>query len=233
MTSSPQSEGSETLQAFKDSFSYGSRTDLNFKFLKALSENDAAKYLQELLRKVGDTLDDGNLDRLTNHVIGGQVCAYSGESHWRYDDGPFVPFNKPIARSRLALLTSSGHFVEGNDPKPFGVKNMTQEEATERISEFLQTAPELSTIPMDTPREKLRVRHGGYDIRGAQADPNVAFPYERLRELKREGIIGEMTPDAYCFVGACAQTRLLKQKGPGWVNLLRQQQVDAALLVPV
>ena len=224
---------SETLQAFKDSFSYGSRTDLNFKFLKALSEQDAAKYLQELLWKLGDSLDDGNLDRLVAHVFDGQVSAYSGEGYWKYDDGPFAPFGKPIANSRLALLTSSGHFVEGNDPEPFDVKNMTQQEATERISEFLQTAPELSTIPMDTPREKLRVRHGGYDIRGAQADPNVAFPYERLRELEREGIIGELTPDAYSFVGACAQTRLLKYVGPEWVNLLRQQQIDAALLVPV
>ena len=230
MTQSPQSE---TLQTFKDSFAYGSRTDLNFKFLKGLSDEDAGTYLQELLWKLGDTLDDGNLERLVAHVYAGQVSAYSGEGYWKYDDGPFASLNKPIADSRLALLTSSGHFVEGNDPEPFGVKNMTQQEATERIAEFLQTAPELSIIPMDTPREKLRVRHGGYDIRGAQADPNVAFPYERLQELEREGIIGELTPAAYSFVGACAQTRLLKHVGPEWVNLLRQQQIDAALLVPV
>jgi hypothetical protein len=60
------------------------------------------------------------------------------ESDWEYSDGPFATFRKPVADSRLALLTSSGRFVKGNDTEPFGVKNMTQKEATQRILEFLQ-----------------------------------------------------------------------------------------------
>jgi D-proline reductase (dithiol) PrdB len=223
----------ETWQHFKDSFAYGSRTDLNFKFLKALSDEDAAKFLQDLLWKLGDACDDGNLDRLVAHISEGQIQAYSGDSYWKYDEGPFAPVKKPIAESRLALLTSSGHFVKGDDPEPFGVKDMTQEEATERIAEFLQAEPQLSVIPVDTPRDRLGVRHGGYDTRGAQVDPNVVFPHERLLELENEGIIGELAPQAYSFVGACAQTRLLKQAGPQWVELLQEQQIDTALLVPV
>jgi D-proline reductase (dithiol) PrdB len=110
---------------------------------------------------------------------------------------------------------------------------MTQEEAMRRIGEFLSTEPTLSAIPRDTSLGDLRVRHGGYDIRGAQADPNVAFPLQRLLELEAEGVIGELAPQAYSFVGACAQTRLLKHAGPKWVEALQGQQVDAALLVPV
>ena len=53
---------------------------------------------------------------------------------------------------------------------------MTQEEASDRIGEFLKAEPSLSAIPFETPEENLRVRHGGYDIRSAQADPNVVFP---------------------------------------------------------
>jgi D-proline reductase (dithiol) PrdB len=110
---------------------------------------------------------------------------------------------------------------------------MTQHEAMARVDAFLKAEPTLSVIPVDTPTEKLRVRHGGYDIRGAVADPNVAFPLERMRELAREERIGELAANAYSFVGACAQTPLLKHTGPEWVKLLQSQAVDAVVMVPV
>lgn len=223
----------ESFEDFKNSFAYGSRTDLNFKFLKALPAEDAAKFFQDLLWKLSDSFDDGNFERLVEHVYQGQVQAYNTKGAWTYDTCTFTPLQKPISESRLALITSTGHFVEDDDPEPFGIKNMTQEEAAAKIDDFLRAAPVLSSIPVDTPKEKLKVRHGGYDIRGVQRDPNVAFPIERLRELEQEGIIGELTPTAYSFVGATAQTPLIKKVGPQWVRLLKKQQVDAALLVPV
>jgi hypothetical protein len=229
----PDDSKRESFEAFKKSFSYGSRTDLNFKFLANLSDEEAAKFFQNLLWKLGDSFNDGTFDRLVAHVYEWQIQAYSEEGKWIYDQGPFTPLRKPISKSRLALLTSSGHFVAGDDPEPFGVKNMTQTEATERINEFLKTEPKLSTIPIDTPQERLRVRQGGYDIRGAQADPNVVFPLERLLELEKEGRIGELAPVAYSFVGASSQMRLLKQAGPQWVKMFQKQQIDALLLVPV
>jgi D-proline reductase (dithiol) PrdB len=224
---------SESLQRFKDSFAYGSRTDLNFKFLKELSDQEAAQFFQDLLWKLGDAFDDGDFDRLAAHVYRGQIRAYAGEGYWSYDEGPFASLRQPLTESRLALLTSSGHFVEGKDPEPFGVEHMTQVEAAERIGEFLQAEPELSAIPIHTPRERLRVRHGGYDVRGARADPNVAFPYQRLLELEQQGLIGELAPTAYSFVGACSQVRLTRNAGPRWVEMFQEQGIDAALLVPV
>ena len=76
------------------------------------------------------------------------------------------------------------------------------------------------------------MRHGGYDIGGAECDPNVAFPLELLREFVDEGLIGELAPNAYSFVGACAQTRLLRHQGPQWVEMLKAQEIDAMLMVP-
>ncbi|RMF92098.1 MAG: hypothetical protein D6736_04075, partial [Nitrospinota bacterium] len=146
---------------------------------------------------------------------------------------PFTPLRKPITAARLALLTSSGHFVAGDDPQPFGVKEMTQEEAVRRIGDFLKAPPQLSAIPIDTPRDRLRVRHGGYDIRGAERDPNVVLPLDRLRELAGEGRIGELLPTAYSFVGAAAQTPLLKKSAPQWARMLQEQGAEAVLMVPV
>ena len=192
----------ESFVEFKNSFSYGTRTDLNFKFLKGLPAEDAAQFFQELLYKLTDTFDDGELDRILDHVFAWQARAYAGAGQWIYDEGPFMTLRKPLATARVALLTSSGHFVDGDDPEPFGVKHMTQSEATARIDEFLKVEPELSVIPVQTPAERLCVRHGGYDIRSAQADPNVVFPLERLRELVDVGRIGELAANAYSFVGA-------------------------------
>ena len=223
----------ESFEDFKRSFSYGSRGDLNFKFLAGLSDPEAADFFQELLVKLGDTFNDGDLSRVVEHVVAGQVRAYDRPGRWTYEESPYTPLKKPLSESRLALVTSTGHFPAGQDPEPFGVSDMTQAEAVSRISDFVKSEPTLSAIPFDLPRADLRVRHGGYDIRGVQADPNVAFPIDRLLELQAEGWIGELLSQAYSFVGAAAQNRILHQAGPKWVDLLKAQNVEAALLVPV
>ncbi len=233
MTTSPEPATSESFAEFKNSFAYGTRTDLNFKFLKNLPDAEAAQFLQDLLHKLADTLDDGDLSRMADHVFAWQAQAYAGVGNWHYPDGPFIPLAKPLAEARIALLTSSGHFVVGDDPEPFGIKGMTQTEAMARIDDFLKEEPVLSVIPRDTPPDQLRVRHGGYDIRSAQADPNVNFPLALMREFAQEGRLGELAANAYSFVGACAQTPLLKRTGPQWVERLQAEAIDAVVLVPV
>ena len=109
-----------------------------------------------------------------------------------------------LALHQMDVMRDHEDSVAGDDPKPFGVEKMNQKEAVERIQDFLKEEPILSAIPFKTPRGNLMVRHGGYDIHGVQADPNVGFPYERCLELKNEGIIRDLTPNAYSFVGACS-----------------------------
>ncbi|MDH3540291.1 MAG: glycine/betaine/sarcosine/D-proline family reductase selenoprotein B [Acidimicrobiia bacterium] len=228
---------SETFEQFRRSFSYGSRSDLNFKFLKGLSDDDAAEFFRQLLEELGDAFDHGDLDVLVQLAIDWQIRGYAPPEGvprpWAYDDGPFVDPAKPLSESRVALFSSSGHFVAGDDPEPFGVNDMTQEEAEERIMEFLVSRPTLSRIPIGTVHADLRVRHGGYDITSAAADPGVTFPVAVLRELDAEGIIGELHADAFSFPGATAQKRLINESGPEWAQLLADEGVDLVLLVPV
>ncbi|PIV26148.1 MAG: hypothetical protein COS37_07900 [Anaerolineae bacterium CG03_land_8_20_14_0_80_58_20] len=230
---SDDNQQKETFEDFKNSFNYGSRSDLNFKFLKNLSDTDASRFFQELLWKIGDSFNDGDFTRVADYVNETQAKAYAGVGRFIYDDSPFTPLRAPLSQLRLGLMTSSGHFVDGDDPKPFGVENMSQQEAEMRIDDFLKVEPQLSVIPMNTPEEKLRVRHGGYDVRGAKADPNVNFPLTHLRELQAEGRIGELASDAYSFVGAAAQLRLLNHTGPEWVRMFQEKKIDALLLAPV
>ncbi|RMG95869.1 MAG: hypothetical protein D6708_02850 [Candidatus Dadabacteria bacterium] len=225
----------ETFEEFKNSFFYGSRSDLAFKFLKNLSAEEAGEFFRELLEQLGRTVDDGDAGRLVRLAVDWQARAYGreGAGKWAYPDGPFTPLEPPVREATVGLLTSSGHFVEGDDPEPFGVRHMSQEEAERRIMEFLKAPPALSRIPADTPAERLRVRHGGYDVRAARTDPNVAFPADRLRELEAEGAIGRRARAYYSFVGACSQLRLLGDHAPRWAHLLRDDGVDAVVLVPV
>ncbi len=223
----------ETFEEFKNSFSYGRRTDLNFKFLKHLPEAEAGKFIQELLWLLADTLDDGDPNRLFEHVYQGQRRGYAGPGAFSYADGPFTALTRPLAETDLALLTSSGHFVAGDDPSPFGQPDLTQREAVERILQFLATTPTLSIIPVDTPPGDLEVRHPGYDPRAVLADPNVAFPLEILKEAAESGRLGGLFPQAYSFVGACAQTPLIREVGPRWVEQFLGAGIEAMLLVPV
>ncbi|MCA9930107.1 MAG: hypothetical protein KC419_16605 [Anaerolineales bacterium] len=199
-----------------------------------MSDEEAGNFFQALLWQLGDAFVDGNFTRLAEHVQAGQARVYDEKSgRFQYNEAPFTPFTKPLADARLMLLTSSGHFVAGDDPRPLGIDNMTQAEAVAQITQFLRRPPTLSEIPTNTPTDKLRVRHGGYDVRAAQADPNVNLPLAHLRDMVAEGVFAELANPAYSFVGAAAQTPLLKNTGPAWVEKFQALGVDGAVLVPV
>jgi len=232
-------EADETIKQLRESFFYGSRSNLNFKFAKDLSDAEFAQFIGDLLNGLGTTIDDGDADRLVEVAHRWQVKAYRGHladpagfPH-RHADTPITALAKPLSESTVALVTSSGHFVEGDDPEPFGVPNMTQQQAEERIVDFLASTPQLSAIPVDTRAENLRVRHGGYPVAAVATDHQVALPLGHLRSLESRGVIGELSPIAYSFVGATSQVRLTKHIAPKWAEQLVADGVDAVLAVPV
>ncbi len=223
----------ETIEDFKKSFFYGSRSDLNFKFLSKLSDEEVGSFFQELLQNIAKVYNTDSLENLFNLVLRTQEASYSKETVFTYENGPFTTMAKPLSQSNILLLTSSGHFIKGDDPKPLGIDNMSQQEAEHKIMKFLKEEPILSAIPKDTPITDLMIRHGGYDISGAKKDPNVAFPLDLFRELEQKKIIGSLAETAFSFVGACSQKRLIKTTGPRWVEKLKNMNIDAAFLVPL
>lgn len=227
----------ESFEDFKDSFSYGSRGDLSFKFLKKLDSQAAAEAIRQILEAIGTSFDTGDVAELHDLITHWQTVAYtpdeSAPRRYVYDATPFTPLAKPLAECRVGLLTSSGHFVAGDDPEPFGVRDMTQVEAVERIADFMKETPVLSVIPGDFRPEDLRVRHGGYDIRSAVMDYNVVFPRDALVAAARDGRIGGVAHDLHSFPGATSQGRLRKKALPGWIDMLTEADIDVLLLVPV
>ena len=229
----------ETIEALRHSFFYGSRSNLNVKFLKDLSDAEFGDFLEELFTATSAMIDDGDPAGVTDVLFRWQVQAYAGhlgdpaDFPHRHQDMPLATLDKPLSDATVALVTSSGHFVEGDDPNPFGVENMTQEEAEARIIDFVREDPTLSAIPVDTPPASIRVRHGGYPVQAVAADHQVVLPLGHLQGLVADGSIGALAPRAYSFVGATSQVKLKRGLAAEWAEMLRADGADAVLLVPI
>ncbi len=218
----------ETLAGFKESFWYGSRNDLHFKFLAKLSDEDAGEFFRQLLETLGDAFDTAEYDRVRRLVWEWQVRAYEDHEavNFRYPDGPFAPAPS-LSDATVALMSAGGVYVEGEDP----TGGETQEQAVARIGEYLREPPTLVSIPRDVSPRDLRVRHPGYDVRGAERDINCVFPIRALNELATDGVIGKINRRHYSFVGAASQLRLRNEIAPSWGEKLRADGVDVCLLV--
>jgi D-proline reductase (dithiol) PrdB len=234
-----ETEPTETIAELRASFAYGSRSNLNFKFLRDLGDDEFGDMVEELFDAVANAGDTNDPSEVVDVARRWQGRAYKNnlgdpnDYRYAYDDVPFTPMTKPLSEARVILLTSSGHFVEGHDPEPFGVKNMSQAEAETRIKESIKEPPTLSRIPVDTPADQIRVRHGGYPVQAALADHQVVLPIGHLRDMVAEGFIGELVEDAYSFVGAAPQGLMRGKIGKEWADMARDLKADAALLVPI
>ena len=143
---------------------------------------------------------------------------YSDYAPYRWvfsEDVPWTPITRPVAQSRVALVTSGGvHLV---DQEPFHMMDDTS----------------LREIPKKTQRSDLTVSHFGYLIDDAKADPNCVFPLDRMRELEAEGIIGELSDPAYSFMGGIYSARRVRQEVcPDLVDRLKRDRIDLLFLVP-
>lgn len=100
----PADPAGETFDEFRNSFSYGSRNDLSFKFMSRLDSNGAAEFLRLVLHEIGEAYDSGSMDALVDLVYEWQVKAYTpppgSERPYVYDDRPFAPLPTPLSVQR-------------------------------------------------------------------------------------------------------------------------------------
>jgi D-proline reductase (dithiol) PrdB len=135
-------------------------------------------------------------------------------------DPPWTSPEKPLCDSRIAVVTTAG--VHHRDQEPFGMKDPLGD-------------PTFRVIDLATPLEGLMITHDYYDHADADRDINVVFPVERLRELKDEGLIGEVSNINMGFMGHITGPHidtLLKETAPEAAHILKGEGVDAVLLTP-
>jgi len=96
---------------------------------------------------------------------------------------PFTPYEKDLSSATVTLACATGVFLADQEPFPPEDPGDTS----------------YRVIPHDADLAAARIVHGHYDHSEADADPNIVFPLETLRELVAEGVIGAVNDKHYSF----------------------------------
>ncbi len=146
-----------------------------------------------------------------------------GRRSGSFDDVPLPPLaslNGPVSEATVALVTAGG--VHLADQTPFDMQD-PDGDGSFRI------------IPRRTPRVDLRITHDYYDHGAADEDVNCVLPLDRLEELCRAGVIGDVAPRHVGIMGHLSGAqlgRLVDRSAPDVTRLLRQDGVDVVVAAP-
>ncbi len=126
---------------------------------------------------------------------------------------PYTPVTGKIAEMTVALVSSTGVYLEGQEPY--------SEDGDESYR----------VIAGDADSKLLRFKHGHYDLTNAQADPNSVFPLDRLRDLAAEGFIKRVSNKHIGFKGFSNDLKAQYERlAPAVANEIERSQADAVVL---
>jgi len=133
---------------------------------------------------------------------------------------PWAPLRRPLAQSRVALVTTAGVHVAADTP--FDMRDRDGD-------------PSFRVIPSETPAQALTITHDYYDHSAADRDINVVLPIDRLREAHAAGRVGGLGPRIYSFMGHVDGPHirtLLEVTAPQVARRLVEDGADAAVMTP-
>jgi D-proline reductase (dithiol) PrdB len=129
---------------------------------------------------------------------------------------PWTPLQKPLADCTVMLLASAGVHYKSDPP--------------------FQPANDLTFRRIDSAADpaELKPSHPAPIRRPGEADLNVVFPTERLRELRAQGLFRALTPHHLSILGPIRKFRELHYElAPSIAAAAREEGADLMLLVPL
>lgn len=96
---------------------------------------------------------------------------------------PFTPYDRDLSAAVVTLVSAAGVYLPDQEPFP--------PEDPGDIS--------YRVIPGSTATSELRIAHHHYDHSDADADPNIVFPLDTLRELAADGFIAGVNDNHYSY----------------------------------
>jgi D-proline reductase (dithiol) PrdB len=138
---------------------------------------------------------------------------------------PWAEVRKPLAESRLALLSTAGLSMRGD--APFDME-MERKKPT-------RGDPSWRRLRSDATSATAEANHLHIDTGYIARDLNVALPLDRTRELVAEGVVGALADSHYSTMGyqGSDTSTLENESAPQIAAAMRSEEVDLALLAPV
>lgn len=136
----------------------------------------------------------------------------------KMDRVPIAAPVKDLKTARIALLTTGG-IVPVDNPDRIQSASATRWGRYDISGTDALKAGEYKTI------------HAGFDPAAADADPNVITPVDALKVLEKEGFFGSLHPYFYSTVGTGTTQAEAQRMAQEMVPFLREDHVDACIMV--
>lgn len=151
-----------------------------------------------------------------------QAIGYDTPYRWAHHvSAPFQPLHKPLAASRVALVTTAAPFDPGKGDQGPGA-------AYNGAAKFFQVYDGNSSNPHD-----VRISHIAYDrIHSAADDSGTWFPLPRLIDAAQAGRIGDVAPRFFGAPTNRSHRVTIETDAPEILARCRADGVDAVVLVP-
>jgi len=138
--------------------------------------------------------------------------GYSTDYVWANNtDTPFAPLKKPMSESRVGVVTTS-----------------MPDTAIGRAQRCIY-----STLIPPIPQSMYTEDLSWHQAVTHTDDVNSYIPLEQLMILENEGDIGSLAPRFHSVPTEYSQRTTIENDAPEILNLLREDEVDVAILVPL
>jgi hypothetical protein len=151
------------------------------------------------------------------------AAGFGNPYRWaHHEDAPFTPLTRPLSECRIGLITTAAEYDPAKgDQGPHAPYNAG--------AKFYAIYSRASDSDPD-----LRISHIGYDRENTvPEDINAYFPLKALRQCAAAGTIGAVGPRFHGLPTLRSQRKTTERDAPEILRLLREDEVDAALLVAV
>ncbi len=151
-----------------------------------------------------------------------RALGYNEPYRWaHFTDVPFTPLPKPLKQCRIGLVTTAALYDPALGDQGPGAPYNAGAKFHRVYAHTIEGAPD------------VRISHVTYDRTHTSAkDPNTWFPLAQLKRRAAEGAIGAVAPRFYGAPTTRSQRTTLEQDAPDILAAMREDQVDAAVLVP-
>ncbi len=155
------------------------------------------------------------VDMLTAKLSGRSYeTEYPMPNFDRVDPNPAI---KDVGKAKIALVTSGGIVPKGNPD------NIEASSASKYGKYDINGVTDLTS-------DKYQTAHGGYDPVYANDDPDRVLPVDVLRDMEKEGVIGQLHRYYYATVGNGTSVGNAKGFAMEFAKELKADGVDAVIL---